>query len=195
MKKLLYLLLAITVIACSKDEENQTPPEPTNFFEAHNGVWITTFPDTSQTLMDVDDDDLRSYYRVTNTGCWSIPAPIGGVSTITTNTPEELFNEIVNIPAENLFSGDDLQLLQDSGYNTVSISAAYIDTPPSYVSFAQIIYAGTFELELLTISGNFGLQSNDYSYSLCFLDTPFDNRTINLIFEIDDKARTLLRKN
>jgi hypothetical protein len=195
MKKIFYLFLALTVIACSKDEENQTPPEPTNFFEAHNGVWITTFSDTSQTLFDIDDADLRSYFRLTNTGCWSIPAPIGGTSTITTNTPEELFNEIVNIPAENVFSGDDLQILQDNGYNSVSVSAAYLDTPPSYISFAQIIYAGTFEVELLTISGNFGLQSNDYSYSLCLLDAPFDNRTINLKYEIDDKVRAMLRKN
>ena len=193
MKKLLYLFLTIALIACSKDDENQSPPEPTNFFEAHNGVWITTFSDSSQTLLDINDSTLGSYYRLTNTGCWSIPAPIGGSSSITSNTPEELLNEIVNIPAENIFSGDDLQLLEDNGYNTVSVSAAYLDTPPSYISFAQVFYAGTFEIELLTISGNFGLQSNDYSYSLCLLDAPSENRTIDLKYEIDEKVRAILK--
>jgi hypothetical protein len=193
MRKLLCLFLAITIISCSKDEENQTPPEPTNFFEAHNGVWITTFTDESQTLLDINDNGLGAYYRTTNTGCWLIPSPIGGSSTVTANTPEEWLNQVVNIPAENIFSGEDLQLLEDNGYFTVSISAAYLDNPPSFISFAQIYYAGTFEVELLTISGNFGLQSNNYSYSLCLDNPAVSERLINTRYEIDDKARAILR--
>ena len=33
------------VFACSSDDDNDNtnpPSEPTNFFEAHNGVWIAT---------------------------------------------------------------------------------------------------------------------------------------------------------
>ena len=194
MKKLTYLFLALIIVACSDDDDN-SPQIPQNFYEAHNGVWITTFSDNSQTLIDFDDDGVvGSYYRFTNSGCWSIPPAIGGQTIITSNTPEELVFNLINVPAENVFSGEDLQILIDNEYYTLSVGVAYLNTSPELISFAQIFFAGDFEVELLTISGNFGLQGDDFLYSLCFQNPEEDDKMMNGKYEIEKKARVILKK-
>ena len=194
MKKLTYLFLALIIVACSSDDDN-SPQIPQNFYEAHNGVWITTFSDNSQTLIDFDDNGVvGSYYRFTNSGCWSIPPAIGGQTIITSNTPEELVFNVINVPAENVFSGEDLQILIDNEYYTLSIGVAYLNTSPELISFAQIFYAGDFEVELLTISGNFGLQNNNYTYNLCLVNSEDENKMFNRRYKINNKSRTILNK-
>ena len=165
---LILLIVPFVFSSCDKDDDSdsQSPSEPTNFYEAHNGVWVTTFTDGSQTLIDIYDAGWDAYSRVTNSGCWSIPPSLGGSTTITSNTPDELVGETTGISASNVFSGDDLQVLLDNGYSTISISQAYLDNGPTLISFAQIFYAGTFEVELITVSGNFGKQSSD-SFNVC----------------------------
>ena len=59
-----------------------------------------------------------------------------------------------------------MQLLSDAGFSTISVDQAYLDNTSTLISFAQVIYAGTFEVELLTISGNLGKQSST-SYDTC----------------------------
>ena len=196
MKKLIYLFLTVLIVACSSDDgnSNETPQVPQNFYDAHNGAWITTFSSGSQTLMDINDNGIAAYFRTTNSGCWSIPPSLGGQSTIISNTPEELLTELINVPSENVFSGEDLQILLDNGYNTISVAAGYLDTPPSFISFAQIFYAGYFEIELLTISGNFVLQNDAFTYSLCFHNPEEDDKMMNRKYEIENKARAILKK-
>ena len=196
MKKIIYLFLTVLIIACSSDGGNsvETPQVPQNFYEAHNGAWITTFSDASQTLFDINDNGIAPYFRNTNSGCWSIPSSLGGQSTITSNTPEELFTEQINIPAENIFSGEDLEILLDNGYDIISVSAVYLDNGTTLISFAQGIYAGYFEIELLTISGNFGLQNDGFSYSLCFHNPEDDDKIMNRKYKIENKARAILKK-
>jgi len=196
MKKLIYLFLTVLIVACSSDDSNSNePPQiPQNFYEAHNGAWITTFSDLSQTLLDINDSGIAAYFRTTNSGCWSIPPSLGGQSTIISNTPEELLTELFNVPSENVFSGEDLQILLDNGYNTISVSAAYLDTSTSLISFAQVFYAGYFEIELLTISGNFGLQSDGFTYSVCLQNPEEDDKMINRKYRIENKARAILKK-
>lgn len=196
MKKLLYLFLTVLIVACSSDDGNsiETPQVPQNFYEAHNGAWITTFSSGSQTLMDINDNGIAAYFRTTNSGCWSIPSSLGGQSTITSNTPENLLTQLTNVPAENVFSGEDLQILLDAGYDTISVSASYSNNGPTLISFAQIFYAGYFEIELLTISGNFGLQNDAFTYSLCFHNPEEDDKMMNRKYKIENKARAILKK-
>ena len=62
MKKIILLLLFIPLVfTCSDDDNdnNNTPSEPTNFFEAHNGVWITTDDDGTQNLLYIYDDGWK----------------------------------------------------------------------------------------------------------------------------------------
>jgi len=68
MKKLIYLFLTVLIVACSSDDSNSNePPQiPQNFYEAHNGAWITTFSDLSQTLLDINDSGIAAYFRTTN---------------------------------------------------------------------------------------------------------------------------------
>ena len=170
MKKLLYLLLFIPLVfACSDDGNNDGPSGPTNFFEAHNGVWTTTFSDGSQTLFDIYDDGWDTYWRPTNSGCWAIPSSVGGTATTTTiilNTPDELVGETINIPASNLFTGDELEILLDAGYTTVSIYEAYLHTSSTMISFGITYYAGNFEEELFSLYGNL-IKQNWNSFSVC----------------------------
>ena len=196
MKKIIYLFLTVLIIACSSDDGNsiETPQVPQNFYEAHNGAWITTFSSGSQTLMDINDNGIAAYFRTTNSGCWSVPSPLGGQSTITSNTPEELLTELINVPAENVFSGEDLQILLDAGYDTISVSASYSNNGPTLISFAQIFYAGYFEIELLTISGNFGLQNDAFTYSLCFHNPEEDDKMMNRKYKIENKVKAILKK-
>ena len=196
MKKLIYLFLTVLIVACSSDDgnSNETPQVPQNFYEAHNGAWITTFSSGSQTLMDINDNGIAAYFRTTNSGCWSIPASLGGESTVSSNTPENLLTQLTNVPAENVFSGEDLQILLDNGYDTISVSASYSNNGPTLISFAQIFYAGYFEIELLTISGNFGLQNDAFTYSLCFHNPEEDDKMMNRKYEIENKARAILKK-
>jgi|ETNmetMinimDraft_21_1059911.scaffolds.fasta_scaffold104529_2 hypothetical protein len=171
MKKLLYLLLFIPLVfACSSDDDNNnnnTSSEPTNFYEAHNGVWVTTYEDGSQNLLDIYDDGWVVYARETNSGCWGTPPSINSGSTTTyTNTPDELYGESINITPSDMFSGDELQAILDAGYTTVSVAQSYLNYNATVFTWVMIIYAGTFEEELLTVSSTFVKQSSN-SFSVC----------------------------
>jgi len=186
---LLFLLpLLVLPLSCSDDDDDdsQVISIPTNFFEAHNGVWITSFSDGSQNLLDIYDNGWDSYFRTSNSGCWSSPTSVGGSTTITDNTPDELIAVTSNILASNVFSGDDLQILTDAGYTYISVSQAYLHTSSTLISFAQIFYAGDFEVELLTISGNFGKQSST-SFSTCKFTSE------NIIHNISIEAKGKLK--
>jgi hypothetical protein len=160
------LPLFVLPLSCSDDDDSQEIVTPTNFYAAHNGVWVTSFSDGSQNLLDIYNNGWDSYSRTSNSGCWSSPSSVGGSTTIADNTPDELTAVTSNILASNVFSGDELQILTDAGYTYISISQAYLHTSSTLISFAQIFYAGDFEVELLTISGNFVKQSSD-SFSTC----------------------------
>ena len=175
----LLLPLFVLPLSCSDDDDSQEIVTPTNFYAAHNGVWVTSFSDGSQNLLDIYNNGWDSYSRTSNSGCWSSPSSVGGSTTITDNTPDELIAVTSNILASNVFSGDDLQILTDAGYTYISISQAYLHTSSTLISFAQIFYAGDFEVELLTISGNFGKQSSD-SFSTCKSEA---ENTIRIITE------------
>ena len=170
MKKLLFLLVFIPLVfACSDDDNdnNNTPSEPTNFYEAHNGVWITTYDDGTENLLDIYDDGWLVYYRETSSGCWTInPSTNSGSTTIYTNTANELYGETVNINASDMFSGDELQDILDAGYTTVSVAQSYLNYNATVFTWVMIIYAGTFEEELLTVSSTFVKQSSN-SFSVC----------------------------
>ena len=170
MKKLLYLLLFIPLVfACSDDDNdnNNTPSEPTNFYEAHNGVWITTYDDGTQNLLDIYDDGWLVYYRETNSGCWEIEPPVNsGSTTIYTNTANELYGESININASDMFSGDELQEILDAGYTTVSVAQSCLNYNSTVFTYVGIYYAGTFDEELLVISATFYKQSST-SFSVC----------------------------
>ena len=175
----LLLPLLFLPFSCSDDDDSTEIVTPTNFYAAHNGVWVTSFSDGSQNLLDIYNNGWDSYSRTSNSGCWSSPSSVGGSTTITDNTPDELIAVTSNILASNVFSGDDLQILTDAGYTYISISQAYLHTSSTLISFAQIFYAGNFEVELLTISGNFGKQSSD-SFSTCKSEA---ENTIRIITE------------
>ena len=172
MKKIILLLLFIPLVfACSDDDNdnNNTPSEPANFYEAHNGVWITTYDDGTENLLDIYDDGWLVYYRLTSSGCWTIDSSSGstsGSTTIYTNTANELYGETVNINASDLFSGDELQDILDAGYTTVSVAQSYLNYNATIFTYVAIIYAGTFGEELVTISQTFYKQSSN-SFTIC----------------------------
>jgi len=169
MKKLLYIFLGLSLMfGCSDDDnDNNTPSELTNFFEAHNGVWVTTYDDGTQNLYDIYDDGWYVYSRETNAGCWSIPPSINSGSTTTyTNTPTELYGETININPSELFSGNELQEILDAGYTTVSIAQSYLNYTSTVYTFVAVVYAGTFEEELLNISSYFEKQ-NSLNFDVC----------------------------
>ena len=170
MKKLLVLLLFIPLVfACSDDDNdnNNTPSEPANFYEAHNGVWITTYDDGTENLLDIYDDGWLVYYRETSSGCWTInPSTNSGSTTIYTNTSNELYGETVNINASDMFSGDELQDILDAGYTTVSVAQSYLNYNATIFTWVMIVYAGTFGEELGTLSATFYKQSSN-SFSVC----------------------------
>jgi hypothetical protein len=170
MKKLLYLLLFIPLVfACSDDDNdnNNTPSEPANFFEAHNGVWITTYDDGTQNLLDIYDDGWLVYYRETNSGCWEIEPDVpSGSTTIYVNTANELYGESINVTPSDLFSGDELQAILDDGYTTVSVAQSFLNYNSTVFTYVGIYYAGTFAEELLVISLTFEKQSSN-SFSIC----------------------------
>ena len=169
MKKLILLLFIPLVFTCSDDDNdnNNTPSEPANFYEAHNGVWITTYDDGTENLLDIYDDGWLVYYRETSSGCWTInPSTNSGSTTIYTNTSNELYGETVNINASDMFSGDELQAILDAGYTTVSVAQSYLNYNATVFTWVMIIYAGTFEEELLTVSSTFVKQSSN-SFSVC----------------------------
>ena len=170
MKKLILLLLFIPLVfACSDDDNdnNNTPSEPTNFYEAHNGVWITTYDDGTENLLDIYDDGWLVYYRETSSGCWTInPSTNSGSTTIYTNTANELYGETVNINASDMFSGDELQDILDAGYTTVSVAQSYLDYNATIFTWVMIVYAGTFGEELGTLSATFYKQSSN-SFTIC----------------------------
>ena len=169
MKKILFLLVFIPLVfACSSDDDNNdAPSEPTNFYEAHNGVWITTYDDGTENLLDIYDDGWLVYYRETNSGCWTITPPINsGSTTIYTNTANELYGETVNINASDMFSGDELQEILNAGYTTVSLAQSFLNYNSTIFTWVMIVYAGTFEEELGTLSATFYKQSSN-SFSVC----------------------------
>lgn len=180
MKKLLYLLLFIPLVfTCSSDDNNDSSPEPTNFFEAHNGVWVNTYEDGSQNLLDIYDDGWLVYTRETNSGCWVTPPPINSGSTTTyTNTATELYGESINVNASDMFSGDELQEILDAGYTTVSIAQSYLNYNSTTFTLVMIIYAGTFQEELLTVYATFQKQ-NSVNFTTC-REISNDNKYYNI---------------
>lgn len=162
----LILLTFLLVFSCSSDDDNDSSPNPANFYEAHVGVWVTTFSDNSQLLLDIYETGWDAYSRISSNDCWSAPNSVGGSTTIDTNTPEELTACTSGIPASNLFTGDDLQIIYDAGYSNVSVCQSYLDSGSLYISFAQVYYAGFYDVELLTVSGNLGKQ-NSSSFDTC----------------------------
>ena len=186
MKKLILFILIPFFIACSDDDNDPSPSNPTNFYEAHVGVWLTTFSDGSQSLLDIFETGWDAYVRVSSGDCWSSPNPVGGNTTLDTNTPDELTACTNGIPASDLFTGDDLQIIYDAGYSNVSVCQSYIDNGPSYISFAQIFYAGFYDVELFTISGNFGKQSSN-SFEICRV-----NNSYQRFYMLTEDAKKLL---
>ena len=186
MKNLLFALLFIPfVFACSDNDGDYTPSEPTNFFEAHNGVWVTTYDDGTQNLSDIYDDGWDVYSRETNSGCWSIPTPINSGSTTTyTNTPTELYGETININPSELFSGNELQEILDAGYTTVSIAQSYLNYTSTVYTFVAVVYAGTFDEELLNISSYFEKQ-NSLNFDVC------KGMSNNKYYNVSDKVLNL----
>ena len=168
MKKLILLLFIPLVFACSSDDDNNdAPSEPTNFFEAHNGVWITTYDDGTENLLDIYDDGWLVYYRETNSGCWEIESTVPSGSTDTyTNTANEIYSESININPSDLFSGDELQEILDAGYTTVSLAQSFLNYNSTIFTWVMIVYAGTFGEELGTLSATFYKQSSN-SFSVC----------------------------
>ena len=63
---------------------------------------------------------------------------------------------------------------------------SYIDNGPSYISFAQIFYAGFYDVELFTISGNFGKQSSN-SFEICRV-----NNSYQRFYMLTEDAKKLL---
>ena len=184
---LAFLAICLFVFACSSDSDNDSSPSnPTNFYEAHVGVWLTTVSDGSQALLDIFETGWDAYSRVSSGDCWSSPNSVSGNTTLDTNTPDELTACTSNIPASDLFTGDDLQIIYDAGYSNVSICQSYIDNGPSYISFAQIFYAGFYDVELFTISGNFGKQSSN-SFEICKV-----NNSYHRFYMLTEEAKKLL---
>ena len=180
MKKLLYLLLFIPfVFTCSSDDDNNnTPSEPANFFEAHNGVWITTYDDGTQNLLDIYDDGWLVYYRETNSGCWEIEPDVpSGSTTVYVNTADELYGESININPSDMFSGDELQAILDDGYTTVSVAQSFLHYIPTVFTYVGIIYAGTFVEELVVVSSYFEKQSSN-SFSVCSREMSSSNISV-----------------
>ncbi len=154
MKKL-FLFVFLIIISCSK-ENSSSESNPTNFNEAHVGAWKTTFTANGvDVLFDITNTDTKSYNKLTTASCYNETPPSGGSTNILINTTEELSLFTTNIPAANIFSGNDLSLLLSNGITTVSIADDFLHTSSTIISFGEVVYAGNTTTELLTLSGNF----------------------------------------
>ena len=68
----------------------------------------------------------------------------------------------------------------------MSVCQSYGDNGSLYISFAQIYYAGFYDVELLTVSGNFGKQ-NSSSF-----DTYKGNSPQHRYYTISEEAKKVL---
>ena len=153
MKKIVFPIIVFFIISCSKDSAT---PAPTNFNEAHVGAWKTTFTDLGvDVVLDVTKTDSKSYSKLTTSSCYNASQPTGGTTEVLVNTTQELSTYTTNIPASNVFSGSDLNLLLSNGITTVSIADDFLHTSATIISFGEIVYAGNTSTKLLTLSGNF----------------------------------------
>ena len=130
MRKLLYLFLAITVISCSKDDDN----EPNSFTEKYNSiVWIgdDSVPDDSYFVAVYNQPEKVYYWETYLDGEYCFPITFGqanefgDIYTVTENTLNNLI--ITNTSSEGeeynikfTVSNDEslltLQFLDGSGY-------------------------------------------------------------------------------
>ena len=130
MKKLLYLFLAITVISCSKDDDN----DPNSFTEKYNSiVWIgdDSVPDDSYFVAVYNQPEKVYYWETDLDGEYCFPITFGqanefgDIYTVTENTLNNLI--ITNTSSEgeeynikftvsNNESLLTLQFLDGSGY-------------------------------------------------------------------------------
>jgi len=185
---LIFLIVPFVFSSCSDDDDNDGPSEPTNFFEAHVGVWKTTVNGTIDLLLDVYSNGSDTYTKLTSETCYTISPSNGGSTTVHVNTPTEFEFTTTGIPASNVFDGADLDALNNAGYTTLSVAGAYGHTSATVVSFAEIMYAGNFDVELLTLSGNLGKQSSD-SFSVCREMSNYNN-----YYKISEDALSILNK-
>ena len=113
------------------------------------------------------------------------PPITGGTTVIISNTPDEYIYDSTGIPAQNVFSGEDLNfVVNDLGYNTVDIAGAYLHTTQTIISFSEGIYAGN--IELLTVTGNLAKQSSS-TFNVCRRSLSIENNYKN--YSIDEDLK------
>ena len=186
MKKLI-LLSALLIFACGSDDSNDNNNSNQNdFFSNHIGVWKTTVEGVFDILIDVDTNSISSYSKLTDDSCYDYDPPItGGTTVIISNTPDEYIYDSTGIPAQNVFSGEDLDfVVNDLGYNTVDIAGAYLHTTQTIISFSEGIYAGN--IELLTVTGNLAKQSSS-TFNVCRRSLSSENNYKN--YSIDEDLK------
>ena len=189
MKKLL-LLSALLIFACSSDDSNDNNNSNQNdFFSNHIGVWKTTFEGVLDILIDIDSDNISTYSKLTDDSCYNYTPPItGGTTVIISNTPDEYIYDSTGIPVQNVFSGDDLDIVVSAGYDTVDIAGAYLHTTQTIISFSEIIYAGN--IELVTTTGNLAKQ-NSNTFNVCRRSLSIENNYKN--YSIDQSVKESLK--
>jgi hypothetical protein len=168
MKKLIFII-PLLIFSCSSDDDSSSNESnsPTDFFGNHIGLWKTTIEGSIDILIDVDSNGLSTYNKLSTENCYNFVTPIsGGTTEVVSNNSEEYLYETVNIPAENVFSADDLDFVNDLGYNYVDIAGAYLHTTDQIISYSEGIYGANSNVELLTVTGNMGKQTSS-SFNLC----------------------------
>ena len=194
MKKLSYLLLSGLILvnfftSCDKDEAKDTP---TGFLASHVGNWKTTYLDLElEQVINISSSNFKIYSKYTFEDCYNLytSSTGGGTTVFLENTPEKLSYTTTNIPASSLFSGEDLLYLLDNGIYTLSSSTVFLQTTPTIISFAEIIYAG--DIEILTLSGNF---SKINSFVQCSAAKISNQKSENK-YKLSKGAKMLLNKN
>lgn len=150
-----FAIFVVLLTACSKDQDST---QPELFLANHVGAWETTFVDTGVNVAaEITASTAKIYSKLISEGCYNRSGSISSGSVVVdTHTSTEYTAVTENVIASEIFSGTDLELLQNNGINYIDIEYSYQSAGENYIAFAEYIYvAGTNDI-ILSVSGTFG---------------------------------------
>ena len=154
-KTLIYILIALTFVQCSKDEDEEIVP--TNFYEAAIGKWVSQITEETRMAIEISANDSSVYTSVGN-ACFTQSFSNEGSTEIIRNTTSVLEAITSNIPVAAVFSGEDLVVLRDAGIDYIDARSTY-NISGSIINFTFEYFAGNERI--LLISGTFVKESFD----------------------------------
>jgi hypothetical protein len=178
-KKSATYTIAVTASASTASDKtvtsNHTVTIKTDktFLEANQGNWKTSFTDLGIDLaVKVNTNSIQTYTKQNTETCYQESSSnLGGNSIILANTSQQYISRTTGIAASSVFSGADLEYINDLGYTLISIEGTYNVLNSNEIDFSEIYSAGS--TEVLSVTGTL-MKTN--SINVCSnntIDSPF----------------------